>query len=149
MSRKLLIVLITLLNSSVLFTGCEKDEGEAMLINVTINDIVGQWRFVSGSETINGEKEAINELDETIIFNADGTFEIIFEGITEEKGLFNLTDNTIHLVVVDDEEGMLNERTVANFTDTTLVLTGSFSEAYNGQMYDISFTSKYERVIAE
>ncbi|MBB5397385.1 MULTISPECIES: lipocalin family protein [unclassified Mucilaginibacter] len=124
--KKLLLIALLLVGSSVAFTGCSKktDDGGDQPSSVSKNKLVGKWLYVKFVE--GGDTETFND-GEYFEFKADGT---AYDSVDDDYAQWSVSGNKITFIV----DGEPNIATVEKLTGSELVMSsnddGEISTAY-------------------
>lgn len=114
--KKLLLITLLLIGSSVAFTGCSKksdDDGGSSSGSVSKSKLVGKWLYVKFVE--NGNTETFTD-GEYFQLNADGT---AYDSMDDDNAQWTLSGNKITFIV----DGDPNVATVEKLTSSELVMS--------------------------
>jgi hypothetical protein len=112
--KKLLLITLLLIGSSVAFTGCSKksDDGSSSG-SVSKSKLVGKWLYVKFVE--DGDTENFTD-GEYLQFNEDGT---AYDSMDDDNGQWSLSGNKLTII----SNNQTNVATVEKLTSSELVLS--------------------------
>jgi hypothetical protein len=112
--KKLLLITLLLIGSSVAFTGCSKksDDGSSSG-SVAKSKLVGKWLYVKFVE--DGDTENFTD-GEYLQFNEDGT---AYDSMDDDNGQWSLSGNKLTII----SNNQTNVATVEKLTSSELVLS--------------------------
>ena len=113
--KKLLLITLLLIGSSVAFTGCSKksDDDSSSSGSVSKSKLVGKWLYVKFVE--NGDTENFTD-GEYLQFNADGT---AYDSMDDDNAQWSLSGNKLTII----SNNQTNVATVEKVTSSELVLS--------------------------
>lgn len=113
--KKLLIITLLIIGSTVAFTGCSKksDEGGSSSGSVSKSKLVGKWLYVKFVE--NGDTETFTD-GEYFQLNNDGT---AYDSMDDDNAQWSLSGNKITFTV----EGRSYVATVEKITGSEFVMS--------------------------
>ena len=113
--KKLLLITLLFIGSTVAFTGCSKksDDDSSSSGSVSKSKLVGKWLYVKFVE--NGDTENFTD-GEYLQFNADGT---AYDSMDDDNAQWSLSGNKLTII----SNNQTNVATVEKVTSSELVLS--------------------------